>query len=113
MDDPHFYKSLAALGELTSRKHKYRARIFGLWALLFFPLSFGAAFLIAEYAGVRISLYVTLAIPLLICATIAESVARKRMPQLVEEVARDHGVTVEQLRADAKHVDSAQPDIRS
>ena len=42
-----------------------------------------------------------------VCMTIAEMVARSRIPRLVQEVARKHQVSVDQLMKDSQHVDSA------
>ena len=106
--DSAFYKLLAATNQLATRKRQLRRKVYALVGVIVFPV-IGAALLPLAWVHGLVWLLATMGAGGAICFAIAERYARPRMRQLAEQVASETGFTVDQLMAEAKHIDSALP----
>ncbi len=106
-NDAEFYKLLNAIGTLTLRKQRLRARIYALCGIIVFPVCIGLAVLLTSPGRHSNIMLAAIFAGSALCFGVGEGVARRRIPHLVEEVANEVGVPVEKLRAEVEHVESA------
>ena len=98
--DKEFYAQVAAVGEIQRRKSGIRTRAYLVAFSISFPVCFGLWVLLIA-AGIPTPVILPIATGMGVSGAVAETRARKRVQRVVEDVSKETGISVKQLRRDA------------